>query len=1042
MRRIFALLSAIMLLFTTIFHGAAPIYASPMNGSDAEVIEKDAEAEEAQEILPIQHEQPKQLPQGEDYQVEAMIQDADEVSLFYKQDVNAEAIAIPMERSGNKDLYTAVIPGDAISSSKLEYWFEVTNENENVTSLPYIVEVKEREPENQKQEETEDDQDAIPAINEEEMAIEHEAITSISDGANITFEANIKNAKDVTLQFQSGEKMVMQELPFTKIEGTENYTVEVSEIHLWSDNFKYNIIARDANGEEIIFPEEGYIEAAVQPEERDTQKFPPLLITEIAPHPDGYGFIELYNNTNQPINLEDYQLTYGVNNDTDQVWDLTEKEDKVIQPQEAFIVWVQDRALTADDFNKNYDAELTEKRFATVESSGLENNQEQTVMIHDNMGEEIIRASYSSLEEENQGIVYQYPSEGSEMQYVGLGETATPLALVNGQVPSKPVELEPVEVEEGTETNNAKAPSIGKPSVSLTDDSVTVEIEVTSEQELDEVQLHFSQSSALMEQTMPMQVEKDSVYKLTVPRNQIWSAQVQYYFTASTESNTATSETYEAVIPQPEVDPQTMPKLLITELTPDTANMNGADAYEFIEIYNNTDQPINMKDYQIIYRYPTETADQIWDITDDKVIDSQESFIVWIHNDGNQQATLDDFNEQYGLELTEDRVAIIQSAGLANGSERTLILADEFGNEIVQASYNDGSDDVFTDRGVMYKNPSKGNTMQKVGVAESISPLTVFPGQVPNEPVAIEMDAEVPIIGEPAIDVTDEEITIQLEVISEQTLQGVNLYISQSEAMGFESIMMEKTEEAAIYTASIPRSEIWSDKLNYYVVASNQAGRTTSEITLFDIPQEVIDYQAVPPLFITEVVPDSTNANGADAYEFIEVYNNTTEAIDYKDYTIRYRYPNTGAEGDLLWGPPANQEDIMIPSGETVVFWIINSGNTDLTSADFNAHYGTDLTEDKNLIKIYNNGMSNSAERTFAMATKSGYEISNVTYLDEAGVDDTVADKGILFRYPIDGSQTLKKSAPVFWMQHLEKSYQNKCREKRYKYLMTPRNQT
>lgn len=1007
MRRIFALLSAIMLLFTTIFHGAAPIYASAMNGSDAEVIKKDAEAEETQEILPIQHEQPKQLTQGKEFQVEATIQDAEEVSLFYKQDVNAEAIAIPMERSENTDLYIAVIPGDAISSSKLEYWFDVTNEKENITSLPYIVKVKEKEPE--KQEKTQDDQDSNPAASEEELAIEHEAITNIDGGANVTFEANVKLAENVLLQFQTGEQMAVKELPFKKVEATENYTVEVPATHFWSDNFKYNIIAQNADGEEITYSEEGYIEATVQLEEPDAQNLPALLITEIVPQPDGYGFIELYNNSDQPINLKDYQLTYhDGNNETERMWDFTETEDKVIQSEETFIVWVQDKALTTDDFNTNYDVALTEDRLTTIESSGLENNQEQTIIIRNKAGEEIIRAAYSELEEDNQVVVYQYPSEGNEMQFVGLGETATPLTLINGQVPSERVEMEPIDVEVDTEAD-AEAPIIREPSISLTDDTVTVEIEVTSEQELDEVQLHFSQSSALKEQSLPMQVEEDSVYKLTIPRNQIWSEQVEYYFTASTESDTSMSETYEAVIPQPEVDPQAVPKLLITELTPDTANMNGADAYEFIEIYNNTDQPINMKDYKIIYRYPTGTADQVWDITDDKVIDAQESFIIWIHNDGNQQSTLDDFNEQYGLELTEDRVAIIQSAGMANGSERTLILADEFDNEIVQASYNDGSDDVFTDRGVMYKYPSEGSAMQKVGIAESISPLTVFPEQVPKEPVVIEMDAEVPVIGEPAIDVTDEAITIQLEVISEQSLQGVNLYVSQSEAMGFESITMEETEEAAIYTASISRAEIWSDKLSYYVVASNQAGRTTSEIAAFDIPQAAIDYQAVPPLFITEVVPDSTNANGADAYEFIEVYNNTTEAIHYKDYTIRYRYPNTGPEGDLLWGPSASHEDIIIPSGETVVFWIINSGNTDLTSADFNDHYGTDLTEGKSLIKIYNNGMSNSAERTFVMATKSGNEISNVTYLDEAGVDDTVADKGILFRYPIDGSQTLKK---------------------------------
>ena len=46
----------------------------------------------------------------------------------------------------------------------------------------------------------------------------------------------------------------------------------------------------------------------------------------------------------------------------------------------------------------------------------------------------------------------------------------------------------------------------------------------------------------------------------------------------------------------------------------------------------------------------------------------------------------------------------------------------------------------------------------------------------------------------------------------------------------------------------------------------------------------------VPELLITELVPDSTNVGTADGYEFIEVYNNTDQAIDFSNYKIRYRY--------------------------------------------------------------------------------------------------------------------------------------------------------
>lgn len=996
-RSVFALVAAVMLLVTSIFQGAAPIYAAVnLDKPNVEVDPENTE-EENQTISPIQHEQPEQLALGEDFKVEVSVPDMEEVSLFYKQDANAEATVLPMKRSENSDLFTAVIPGKAITDSTMEYWFEVTNGEENITSLPYIVEVKEGENPVKQEEEP------PSAKNEEELTIEHEPIKHIDSQANITIETTVKQAKEVTLQFQTGKQMAVQELPFTQVEGTENYTVEVPATAFWSPDFQYNIIAVGTDGAELTYPQEGYIEASVSIEEPDPQSLPPLLITEITPNQDGYGFIEIYNNGDQPINMKNYQLTYrDASGETDQVWDLT--EDNIIPSKESFIVWVQDQELTIEDFNTKYDLALTEDRITTVEASGLANSNEQSLILSDDANNEIAKATYNEEQPADQGIVYKYPLEGNVMQHVGLGKNPTPGSLLNGQVPSESVAIEIPEAETDTE-----APIIGEPSVSLTDDAVTVEIEVMSEQELTEVNVHISQSSAFTEQVLPMQLENGSVYTLTIPLDQIWSERVQYYFTASNETGTSTSESFEATIPQPEVDSQTVPELLITELAPNTENMNGVDAYEFIEIYNNTDQPINMKDYKIIYRYPTETADQIWDITDDKVIESQESFIIWIHNDGNRHATLDDFNNQYGLNLTEDHVAIIESDGMANGSERTLILADEFDNEITQASYNDGSEDVFVDRGVIYKYPNEGSTMEKIGVAQNISPLTVFPEQVPDEPVHIEAEADVPVISEPSINVTEEEITAQVDVTSEQAINGVNLYVAQSEAMGFEAIPMTKSDEASTYTASIPRSEIWSDTLHYYIVAANQSGEATTEIAEFAIPHADVDYQAVPPLFITEVVPDSTNVNGADAYEFIEVYNNTTEPINYNDYIIRYRYPNSGPDADLLWGPPANHEDIIIPPGETVVFWIINSGNTDLTGADFNAHYGTNLTEGSNLIKIYNNGMSNSAERTFVMATKSGYELSNVRYIVDGEVDDTVANKGILFRYPTDGSPALKK---------------------------------
>ena len=299
---------------------------------------------------------------------------------------------------------------------------------------------------------------------------------------------------------------------------------------------------------------------------------------------------------------------------------------------------------------------------------------------------------------------------------------------------------------------------------------------------------------------------------------------------------------------------------------------------------------------------------------------------------------------------------------MANGTERTLIIADNFNNEIVQATYNDGQRDVKVDQGIIYQYPTEGTSMVKVGVSETITPATIIPGQVPSVPVQVEIDHESPVIEhiKPTLSDETEDITLEVTVTSEQEVSGVNAYVKQSESMEFQAIPMNATENPEIYTLTIPREMIWSDHVSYYFEASNQSGTETTETYELTIPQPEVNFQDVPALFITELVPDSTNVNSLDGYEFIEVYNNADQDINFTDYTIRYRYPMEGPGADLLWGPTDNEE-VIIPSGETVVFWIINSGNTHLTDQDFNANYGTNLQEGKELIKIYNNGMANSS---------------------------------------------------------------------------------
>ena len=85
-----------------------------------------------------------------------------------------------------------------------------------------------------------------------------------------------------------------------------------------------------------------------------------------------------------------------------------------------------------------------------------------------------------------------------------------------------------------------------------------------------------------------------------------------------------------------------------------------------------------------------------------------------------------------------------------------------------------------------------------------------------------------------------------------------------------------------------------------------------------------------PTLTITEILPDSSNVEGADAYEFVEICNNANKSINLKDYRLSYTYPDRECR---LYGGKLQKDKILEP-GETLIFWIKNGSNDGLTLSD------------------------------------------------------------------------------------------------------------
>ncbi|WP_288221976.1 immunoglobulin-like domain-containing protein [uncultured Clostridium sp.] len=179
-----------------------------------------------------------------------------------------------------------------------------------------------------------------------------------------------------------------------------------------------------------------------------------------------------------------------------------------------------------------------------------------------------------------------------------------------------------------------------------------------------------------------------------------------------------------------------------------------------------------------------------------------------------------------------------------------------------------------------------------------------------------------------------------------------------------------------------------------------------AEAKTIESANEAENFQ-IPELLITEILPDSKNVNGADAYEFIEVYNNSTIDVNLKDYKIYYNYPDKGDESDVMWVDI--NEDINVKSGEAIVFWIKNGSNDTLTASDFNDHFKVQLQMDVNLFEVYSAGMANSGARALRLTTSIKEQVDFVAY-NMNGVKDTSADKSIKYLYDENINESVIKT--------------------------------
>lgn len=455
------------------------------------------------------------------------------------------------------------------------------------------------------------------------------------------------------------------------------------------------------------------------------------------------------------------------------------------------------------------------------------------------------------------------------------------------------------------------------------------------------------------------------------------------------------------------------PDLLITELVPDSANVASKDAYEFVEIYNNTDVAIEFKDYELRYRHGT--TDTHWNVGaayNSMTIPAHDAIVIWVLTEDVKNVTLEQFNNNYSTSLADgtNLFKVMTDGGMHNSAARTLAIVDPTvldgnnkGTVISQASY-DNDDQTKPDKGIFYRMPNAGDTamvmMDNPGTINA-SPGIISPDQLVRlDEIVTALPIEIQHTPSTYRLITTNDFAIDVAISNAINTVSGKVYYKFDDETAYREMAMRGT--LTQQNATIESSQLTShNKLTYYieVIGDNQAPIVTPvyDITIVD---PAATSEEAPIMLVTELLPNSNNVGGSDAYEFIEIYNNTDKDINFKDYKLYYVYTDSGRVADVVW--PTNQEDITIKAMDTMVFWNINSANGSLTVADFNKEFKTSLVENENIVKLYNDGLANSSRRGIAIGTNTHQDIS-VAYYD--GSITNVVNKGSHYQYQVGNTE-------------------------------------
>lgn len=475
-------------------------------------------------------------------------------------------------------------------------------------------------------------------------------------------------------------------------------------------------------------------------------------------------------------------------------------------------------------------------------------------------------------------------------------------------------------------------------------------------------------------------------------------------------------------------------KIFISEIYPDDkSNQNaiegagGADLFEYVEIYNRSGQPLAFnEEYAIRYNYNSgvknlTVTDTVYDDPNTVVIPADSPAVLWVKRTSSSitgaAANLGEADfRQYHSVPDNVPVYVLKGQDGLNNTDRGFLITRKGDASAVISEYYYTADDVGDGKSVHLQLPSSGTAMVPFAREAAPSAGRVEPAQLTATNNRIPQIAHTPI----ATADRSRPLTVTAGVYDEDgDSLTVKLYYKTAANGSYSELPMED-RGGGLFAGEIPSARLGGDKLYYVLEAGDGIEWARSPEYETVLTGEVSDAD-IPRILITELLPNPAGDyryGSGNQYEYLELYNNSAQTLDLKDYTLWYLYPGTTAP--KKWVIP--QHTSIEPYSAAVIWFAkeaVANGKGYTTTADFNLHFNSTLADSD--IVFYDN--SQPSDFNLPNATHRGLALSSPDapdqYIVEAWYDSTgtgspdrlvndVRNAVIRYAYPLTGTAMVR----------------------------------